>query len=152
MTLYQQSVSIKEIHSLTLLLLRLLSSNAQKKQNIMKIILTLSCWYSLGSSHWALLDEYPCARVSVIFQLFLFASFCIVKLSTSSIMVKILHNRIHAKFHFQFPICKTRQWCPKCANFITWIEYRAVPCSVTYLTLDVGYQSNWQELNKQING
>ena len=41
-----------------------------KKQKIMKIILTLSCWYSLERSRWVLSDEYPFARVSVIFQVF----------------------------------------------------------------------------------
>ena len=40
-----------------------------KKQRNMKIILTLSCWYSLESSCWALSDEYPFAMVSVISQL-----------------------------------------------------------------------------------
>ena len=32
--------------------------------------LTLSCWYSWDSSRWALSDEYPCARVSIVFQFF----------------------------------------------------------------------------------
>ena len=36
-------------------------------QRILKIILTLSCWYSLDSSRRVLLDEYPFARNSVIF-------------------------------------------------------------------------------------
>ena len=34
----------------------------------LKTIQTLSCWYSLDSSHWVLSDEYSFARVSVIFQ------------------------------------------------------------------------------------
>ena len=40
---------------------------------------TLSCWYSLDSSLWVLPDEYPYARVSVIFYFFFsfFASFFI---------------------------------------------------------------------------
>ena len=42
---------------------------------MMKHIQTLSCWYPLDSSHWALLDEYPYARGSVIFKVF--ATFCI---------------------------------------------------------------------------
>ena len=29
-----------------------------------------ACWYSLDSSYQVLSDEYPCARVSVIFQVF----------------------------------------------------------------------------------
>ena len=36
-------------------------------------------WYSLDSSHWALSDEYPYARVPVIFRLF--ASFCYGQIS-----------------------------------------------------------------------
>ena len=39
-----------------------------RMQRFLKTILTLSCWYSLESSHWVLSDEYPYARVSVIFQ------------------------------------------------------------------------------------
>ena len=38
-----------------------------KKQNDMKVILTVSCCYSLERSHWVLSHEYPSARVSVIF-------------------------------------------------------------------------------------
>ena len=41
-------------------------------QRFLKTIQTLSCWYSLESSHGALSDVYPFARVSVIFQ-----DFCI---------------------------------------------------------------------------
>ena len=37
---------------------------------------TLSCRCSLDSSRGALSDEYPCARVAVIFHVF-FTSFCI---------------------------------------------------------------------------
>ena len=33
----------------------------------LKTILTLSCWYSLDSSCWILSDEYPFARLSVIY-------------------------------------------------------------------------------------
>ena len=40
--------------------------NITRKQRFLKNIWTLSCWYSLKSSHWVLSDEYPCARVSVI--------------------------------------------------------------------------------------
>ena len=41
-----------------------------RTQRYMKNILTLSCWYSLDSSSLVLSDEYPCARISVIFQVF----------------------------------------------------------------------------------
>ena len=58
------------LDNLTLLMLRLLSSNAQKSKKKMKIILTLSSWYSLESSCWALSDEYPFAMVSIICKLF----------------------------------------------------------------------------------
>ena len=46
------------------------SMQCTKKQKIMKIILTLSYWYSLNSSCWVLSDEYPSARVSVIIHVF----------------------------------------------------------------------------------
>ena len=59
---------------LTLPMLKLNSSKAQE-QRFLKNIYTLSCWYLLDSSRWALSDKYQCARVSVIFQVF--ASFCI---------------------------------------------------------------------------
>ena len=51
-----------------------------KMQRLLKTILTLSCWYSLDSYRGALSDEYPFARVSVIFIGF-FASFCIGQIS-----------------------------------------------------------------------
>ena len=41
------------------------------KQRFLKPILTLSCWYSLESSRRVLSNEYPCARVAVIFLGFL---------------------------------------------------------------------------------
>ena len=50
-------------------------TKSTRTQSFSKIIQTLSCWYSLDSSRWVLSDEYPYARVSVIFQVF--ASFCI---------------------------------------------------------------------------
>ena len=48
-------------------------------QRFLKTIKTMSCWYSLESSRRALSDEYPFARVSVIFRIF--ASFCIGQIS-----------------------------------------------------------------------
>ena len=57
-----------------------------RMQRFLKTIETLSCWYSLESSHWVLSDEYPFARVSVIFQFFLH-HFVLAKLATSSIRV-----------------------------------------------------------------
>ena len=50
----------------TLLMPRLLSSRAQ----FLKTIYPLSCLYSLDSSYCVLSDEYLCAKVSVIFQVF----------------------------------------------------------------------------------
>ena len=50
-----------------------------RMQKSLKIIETLSCWYSLDSSWWVLSDEYPSARVSVIFRFF--GSFCIGQIS-----------------------------------------------------------------------
>ena len=48
---------------LTPLMLRLLSSNAKESKYV-----TLSCWYSLDSPQGVLSDEYPFARVTVLFQ------------------------------------------------------------------------------------
>ena len=45
----------------------------------MKIIETLSCRYSLDNSCLVLSDEYPCGRISVVFQDFV--SFCIGQIS-----------------------------------------------------------------------
>ena len=54
------------------------SSNAKatftqstRTQTFLKTFSTLSCWYSFYSSHWALSDEYPCARVKGHFSGFL---------------------------------------------------------------------------------
>ena len=41
-----------------------------RMQGFLKIIQTLSCWYSLDGSCWVLSYEYPYVRVSVIFQVF----------------------------------------------------------------------------------
>ena len=41
-----------------------------RTQRFLKIIETLSCWYSLESSHRVLSYEYPFAWVSVIFSFF----------------------------------------------------------------------------------
>ena len=61
----------------TLQILTLNPSNAEanfvqstKMQNSLKTSSTLSCWYSLDSPRWALADEYPFARVSIIFRFF----------------------------------------------------------------------------------
>ena len=51
-----------------------------RTQRFLKIIETLSCWYSLDSSHWVLLYEYPFARCFSYFSSFL-ASFCIGQIS-----------------------------------------------------------------------
>ena len=55
-------------------------------QRFLKNIWTLSCWYSLESSCWVLSDEYPFARVSVIFQVSA-SFFVLAKLATSSVRV-----------------------------------------------------------------
>ena len=62
-----------------------------RTQKILKIISILSCWYSLESPHWVLSDEYPFARVSVIFQLFSHY-FVMAKLATSIERVKWYYN------------------------------------------------------------
>ena len=49
----------------------------------------MSCWYLLDSSRRVLSDEYPCASVSVVFQVFLH-HFVLANLATSSIGVKVL--------------------------------------------------------------
>ena len=60
---------------------------SSRTQIFLKNIESLSCWYSLDSSHWVLSDEYPFARVSVIIQVFLH-NFVLAKLAISSIRVK----------------------------------------------------------------
>ena len=58
-------------NGLTLPMLKLLIYvQRTRKQRFLKTIRTLSCWYSLDSSHWVLSDEYQYARVSVIIQIF----------------------------------------------------------------------------------
>ena len=57
-----------------------------RMQSFWKILIILSCWYSLDSSPRVLSDEYPCARISIIFQCFLH-HFVLAKLATSSIRV-----------------------------------------------------------------
>ena len=54
-----------------------------RMQSFLKTIFILSCWYSLESSREVLSDEYPCARVSVIFPGFLH-HFVFAKLATKS--------------------------------------------------------------------
>ena len=53
-------------------------------QRFLETILTLSCWYSLDSSHWVPSDEYPCAIVSIISSGVLH-NFVLAKLATTSI-------------------------------------------------------------------
>ena len=70
-------------------------------QMFMKTILTLSCWYSLDSSRCVLSDEYPYARVSVIFQGFLH-HFVLAKLASSSIRVNTVGIELY-RSGFDFP-------------------------------------------------
>ena len=72
---------------LTLSMLRVLSFMGEKCEKLLKTIQTLLCWYSLESSRRELSDEYPFARVSVIFQVFCIISY-LAKSATSSIRVK----------------------------------------------------------------
>ena len=44
--------------------------NYLQSRRFLKTVQTLSSWYSLESSCWVLSYEYPCARVSIIFQVF----------------------------------------------------------------------------------
>ena len=61
-------------------------AQSTRVQRSLKTILTLSCWYSLDSSHRVLSDEYPYAWVLVIFQGFL-PRFLLAELATSSTRV-----------------------------------------------------------------
>ena len=66
----------------------------------LKTMPTLSCWYSLESPHRVLSDEYPFARVSVIFHVF-FHHLVLAKLATSSIRVKPYFNKLpHVYFSY----------------------------------------------------
>ena len=58
-----------------------------RTQRFLINILTLSCFNSLESSHLVLSDEYPCARVSVIFS-----SFCIGKIAHQQHKGQCLHE------------------------------------------------------------
>ena len=58
-------------------------AKAQGRKDFWKPSKTLSGWYSLENPRWALSDEYPCVRVSVIFQVFLHL-FVLAKLATNS--------------------------------------------------------------------
>ena len=58
-----------------------------RARTFLKTISTPSCWYSLDSSHYVFSDEYPYARVSVIFRI-LSHPFVFAKLVTSRIRVK----------------------------------------------------------------
>ena len=63
-------------------------------QRFLKNICTLSCWYSLDSSHRVLSDEYPYARVSVISSGFVH-HLVSAKLATSSIKVNAIHGLLN---------------------------------------------------------
>ena len=58
-------------------------------QRLKKIILTMSCCYSLDSSRGVLSVEYPRARVSAFFHVFHF-HFVLAKLITSSLTLMLL--------------------------------------------------------------
>ena len=77
------------IYSLTLPMVRLLSSKTKASKDFRKP--SKPCYVGIHlialAKCWVLLDEYPCARVSVIFQGFLH-HFVLAKLATSSIRVK----------------------------------------------------------------
>ena len=60
-------------------------------QRFLNNICTLSCWYSLDSSHRVLSDECTYARVSVISPGFVH-QLVLAKLATSSIKVKAVHG------------------------------------------------------------
>ena len=74
-------------HKLTVTLLSLLSSNAQERKYFWKPYKPCHVgWYSLDSPQGVLSYEYPCARVSLVFQFFLHY-FELAKCATSSIRV-----------------------------------------------------------------
>ena len=64
---------------------------------ILKNIYTQSCWYSLETSRWVLLDEYPYARVSMMFSGFLH-HFVLGKSAISSIRVNCYANFANTKW------------------------------------------------------
>ena len=70
-----EAAAAQEIHSLSPCTINPLNAKATlihstRAQRFLKTIQTLSSWYSLDSSSWALSDEYPCARFSDTLQLF----------------------------------------------------------------------------------
>ena len=58
-----------------------------------------SCWYSLDSSHCILSEEYPCARVSIIFSVLLHY-FVLAKLATNSLRVKAIFKILSLNWIF----------------------------------------------------
>ena len=81
---------------------------SQKTEKIMKIIITLSCCYSLESPHWELSDEYPFAMVFSQFQAFCH-HFISTKLETSSKRVK--ETMLLVKTHWGLSVTDITEQC-----------------------------------------
>ena len=64
-------------------------AQSTRMQRFLETIKTLSCWYSLESSCWALSDEYPFAKGFNGFSGFLH-KFVLANLAVSSIRVKLV--------------------------------------------------------------
>ena len=81
-----------------------------KAQLFLKTIQTLSCWYSLDSSCWALSDEYPCARVSII-SVFL-PHLILGTLATNSIRVNPIYTTFIISQWITEPASKMLKFLP----------------------------------------
>ena len=77
-------------------------AQSTRMQRFFKTIKTLSCWYSLESSCWALSDEYPFAKGFNGFSGFLH-NFVLANLAVSSIRVK--HSWTKQELYFLNIIC-----------------------------------------------
>ena len=74
-------------------------------QTFLKTIVTLSQWYSLDSSRWVLSDEYPHARVPVIFLCVFLHYFALAKFSIgSSQLLDLITAILHPQAYCTLPM------------------------------------------------
>ena len=109
-----------------------------RTQRFLKTIRTLSCWYSLESSLLVLSDEYPFARVSVIFQLFPH-QFVFTKFATSSTRVKAIGHHSVPSFLFH------STGVGYSANIGCLHIYRVIAISCTYVRSGPAPKAEWSK-------
>ena len=100
-------------------------------QRLLKTIKTLSCWYSLDSSYWVLSNEFPDARVLLIFSPFL-RHFVLAKLATRSIRVtkqRFDKNNIKGSCIMCFNLHFTLDFCYQNRLLLGWYPPTPPPYS-----------------------